>query len=135
MDNSSCLPLVSPFAVVVSENRQRLSSEGVTASVNEESVVPTDGCGNSSSHDSSIQPNVAADVNITLGHATSEQLTLSSSSNVAQDSMLGDMLVPSEPHIGATHGEAGPEVLTEFDTKMHVARRDEVGEWTMNCRN
>ncbi|KAK8564721.1 hypothetical protein V6N12_058304 [Hibiscus sabdariffa] len=114
--------------VVVSENRQGLSSQGVTASVNEESVVPTDGCGNSSSHDFSIQPNVAADVNITSGHAASEQLTLSSSSNVDQDFVLGDMLIPSEPHIGETHGEAGTEVLAEFDTETHVARQDEVGE-------
>ncbi|KAK8972378.1 hypothetical protein V6N11_034270 [Hibiscus sabdariffa] len=102
MDNSSCLPLVSPSAVVVSGNRQGLISEGVTASVNEESVVPTDGCGNSSSHDFSIQPNVAVDVNITSGHA-------------------------AKPHIGETHREAGTEVLAEFDTETHVARQDEVG--------
>ncbi|KAK8523178.1 hypothetical protein V6N12_047707 [Hibiscus sabdariffa] len=111
MDNSSCLSLVSPFTVVVSKPRQGLNSEEVTASMNEEFVVPRDGCGNSSSHDSSIQPNVFADVNIISGCATSEQLTLSSSSNVARDSVLGDMLVPSEPHIGADHEKVGPEVL------------------------
>ncbi|KAL4369170.1 hypothetical protein GQ457_05G032650 [Hibiscus cannabinus] len=103
MDNSSYLPLVSPPVVDVSRNRQVLSPVGVPAFVHEDSVVPTGGCGNASSHDSSVQPNVAVDVSVMSGHA-------------------------SEPLIDATHGGVGSPVLAELDTEVHATGHDEVGE-------
>ncbi|KAL4304029.1 hypothetical protein GQ457_10G018070 [Hibiscus cannabinus] len=103
MDNSSYLPLVSPPVVDVSRNRQVLSPVGVPAFVHEDSVVPTGGCGNASSHDSSVQPNVAVDVSVMSGHA-------------------------SEPLIDATHEGVGSPVLAELDTEVHATGHDEVGE-------
>ncbi|KAL4289766.1 hypothetical protein GQ457_14G005840 [Hibiscus cannabinus] len=103
MDNSSYLPLVSPPVVDVSRNRQVLSPVGVPAFVHEDSVVPTGGCGNASSHDSSVQPNVAVDVSVMSGHA-------------------------SEPLIDATHGGVGSPVLAELDTEVHATGHDVVGE-------
>ncbi|KAK8983973.1 hypothetical protein V6N11_009752 [Hibiscus sabdariffa] len=90
--------------LVVSRNRQVLSPVGVPTFVHEDSVVPIGGCGNaSSSHDSSIQPNVTVDVNVVSGRA-------------------------SEPLIDATHGGVSSAVLAEFDTEVHVTGHDEVGE-------
>ncbi|KAL4295390.1 hypothetical protein GQ457_12G003300 [Hibiscus cannabinus] len=91
--------LVSPG----SSTHQVLSPVGVPAFVHEDSVVPTGGCGNASSHDSSVQPNVAVDVSVMSGHA-------------------------SEPLIDATHGGVGSPVLAELDTEVHATGHDEVGE-------
>ncbi|KAK9018393.1 hypothetical protein V6N11_001369 [Hibiscus sabdariffa] len=74
------------------------------------------------------QLNIVAKVNVTPNHVSGEQLTSSSSSNVAQGSALVDTLVTPGPHVVATRGEACPEVLGESGTEAHVAGQDEVGE-------